>query len=503
MNTSRHIHLLLVLLLVASLLGGCGRSQPTSELTSEKTPSTVPVFHESNTDEHPLKGKKIEMTILGIGEWFPSELSGRMAARFSKYAKEKYGYDVSFSFVGSPAWSLFGKASASLAIGSQEFNIIIIDSQWLGAFAEPGWIVNVNGLIKKHPELNIEWWDPIITETYMEYPMGSGRLWGFPQEADVIVLFVRTDLLGDPAERKAFKSLHNMDLPQTFEDFVDLSMKDFEKVAEFFTRPGRDLYGTVMQYSEKYDFMTVYLYPFMFSLGGEIWDPKDQRIYGVINSDVNAEAMRWNRRMLAYQPPDAIHYGISENRDAFVQGKVATAFQWAAMGLAMITEENRDKVLVVPPPGFRQKDGSLRRIYSIGGQPWVINASNDESHMRVAVEFLQWWYLPQTQLEFARRGGNPSVKATLQSPGFDELQPWFRAMKYMLTANRSKDFWHHPKYAKLLEVQQEAFTAYASGRIDDPAVALEYIACRQQQILFESGSSKDPPPDSCADVILK
>ena len=127
--------------------------------------------------------------------------------------------------------------------------------------------------------------------------------------------------------------------------------------------------------------------------------------------------MVWNKRFLKYQPPGAINYGIAENIDAFTQDKVATAFQWAAVGLADDQRQEPDKVMVVPPPGFRQKDGAVKRLYCIGGQPWVINAFNDKAHMTVAIDFLKWWYLPETQLEFAKRGGNPAVKAVLETTG--------------------------------------------------------------------------------------
>ena len=453
--------------------------------------------------DHPLKGKKIEMAILGIGGWLPSRLGVDMSPIFAEYAKKNYGYDVSFTFAEAPFSALFQKAASTLATRSQEYNIIISDSQWLGAFAEPGWIVNVGDLIKENPELDIEWYDPVVVNTYMEYPEGSGELWGLPEEGDTIALFVRTDLFHDPAEIKAFKEKYGMDLPQTFEDFENLSMTDFEKVAEFFTRPDKDLYGTALQYSKEYDFMTMYLYPFMFSLGGDIWDPVERRVYGILNSDINAKAMVWNKRMLNYQPPGAVNYGIAEEIDAFTQDKVATAFQWAAVGLAMITDQNRDRVMVVPPPRFKLEDGSYKRLYSIGGQPWVINAFNDKAHMRVAVDFLKWWYLPETQLEFAKRGGNPCVKAVLEAPGFEDIQPWFRAFKYMLTTERSRDFWHEPKYSEMLAAQQEAFTAFSTGQIDDPALGLEWAACEQQKILFDAGRSKIKPPKSCSDVRLR
>ncbi len=294
-----------------------------------------------------------------------------------------------------------------------------------------------------------------------------------------------------------------MDLPQTFEDFEKLSMEDFEKIAQFFTRPEKGFYGTVMQYSKEYDYMTMFLYPFLFSMGGDIWDPKERRVYGVLNSDINARAMDWNKRMLNYQPPGADRFGISEEISAFTQNRVASAFQWAALGLSMITPENRDKVMVVPPPGFRQKDGSLKRLYPVGGQPWVINAFNDMSHMRVAVDFMKWWYLLETQLEFAKRGGNPCLKTVIDSPEFENIQPWFKAYKYMLKSDRSRDFWHDPKYAELLTIQQEGFTVYATGKAKDAGSVLEYVACKQQRILFEAKRSKIAPPTSCNNAKLR
>lgn len=444
----------------------------------------------------------VDMTILGIGGWVPSRLGVDMSPLFAEYAEDKFGYEVSFSFEEAPFSALFQKAAASLATRSQEYNLIISDSQWLGAFAEPGWIVNLNDLIEENPELDIEWYDPVVKNTYMVYPDGTDQLWGFPEEGDVIVLYVRQDLFSDPREKRAFRSEYGYDLPQNFEDWEDVKMTQFEEMADFFTRPGQGLYGTAMQYNKEYDFMTMYLYPFMFSLGGKIWDPQERRIYGILNSDVNAQAMRWNKRMLDYQPPGALNYGISEEVDAFTQGKVATAFQWAAVGAVMITEDNKDDVIVVPPPAFEREDGSVRRVYSVGGQPWVINSFNDEAHMRVSIDFLKWWYLPETQLEYARRGGNPTDKATLTASGFEDIQPWFRAYKYMLTTDRARDFWHEPKYSEMLAVQQEGWTAFAAGQVMDARNTLDWIACQQQKIMAEAGRSDIEPPSECDSITL-
>lgn len=455
-------------------------------------------------EEHPLAGQSIEMAILGIGGWLPSSLGAEMAQElFAPYAAENFGYEVSFSFADAPFSQLFQRAAASLSTRSNEFNIIISDSQWLGAFAEPGWIVNMNDIIAENPELDIDWYNPIVVSTYMTYPDGTDQLWGLPQEGDVMVLFVRQDLFTDPAEREAFAASHDFELPQTFEDWEDVTMTQYEQIAAFFTRPDEGLYGSAKQYDREYDYASMNLYPFMFSLGGDIWDPATGQIEGILDSDINAEAMVWNKRMLDYMPPGATNYGIGEVVDIFAQGQVATAFQWAAVGLSMITEETADDVLVVAPPLFERADGSLDRTYSMGGQPWVINAYNTPEQMRVATDFLKWWYLPETQLEFARRGGNPTDAQTLNAEGFDDINPWNRAYRYMLQDDRARDFWHEPNYSEMLSVQQEGFTAFTSGQVDDPANVLRWIACQQQQILFEAERTEIEPSSECRRVRLR
>jgi multiple sugar transport system substrate-binding protein len=452
-------------------------------------------------EAHPLAGQKITLNVLGIAGWLPSSLGVKMSPLFADYVKDRYGYDVSFGFAEAPFSDLFQKAATSLATKSQEYNIIIADSQWLGALAKPGFILKLNEVIAQNKELQIEWYSQTIVDAYQIYPDGTKELWGFPQEGDTIALYVRKDLLEDPREQQAFQAKYNAKLPQTFEDFDTLTMAEFEKVVAFFTRPDKQLWGTAMQYSRVYDFATCYLYPFLWSQGGEIWDPKTGQIEGILNSAINAKALEQAKGWLKYQPPGALNYGIAEEVDVFTQGKVFSCFQWAAVGLAMITPENKNKVLVVPPP----KHGTgadAKRVYTIGGQPWVINAYNDSAKMRVAIDFMKWWYLSETTLEYARRGGNPCDRATLAKPEFDAINPWNRAYKFMLAPGRSRDFWHDPKYSELLALQQEGFTSYLSGQTSSAKQALDYIACGQQQILLDAGTAKTAPSSSCSSTSL-
>ncbi|MEO1666797.1 MAG: extracellular solute-binding protein [Chloroflexota bacterium] len=488
--SSRPRHILVVVIIVLGMMMSVGTSL--------------------GQEDHPLAGESIEMSILGIGGWLPSSLGAEMANDlFVDYAAENYGYEVSFTFTESPFESLFQRAAASLATESDEFNIIISDSQWLGALATPGWIVDMDELIADglpelgidpQPALDLELYSDVARQTYQVFPDGSDEIWGLPQEGDVQVLFVRTDIVNDPEEMAAFEEANGFKIPETFEEWEALTMTDFELIAEWFTRPDEDLYGIAMQHSVVYDFYTMQLYPFMWSRGGEHWNEEERTMVGTLDTEVNAEAMEWNRRMLNYTPPGALSMGIGENVDAFTQGTVATSLQWAAVGLTMVTEENADSVAIVPPPAFEGPDGELSRVYSMGGQPWVLNAFNPADKMRVAVDFLNWWYLPETQLEFARRGGNPTVASTMNDPSFEDINPWNRAYKYMLEDGRARDFWHEPNYSEMLSLQQEEFTAYAAGEYDDALSVLQFVACEQQEILFDNGRTDIEPPEECEDA---
>ena len=434
-----------------------------------------------------LSGQTIDFTILGIGGWVPSSLSIEMSPLFAEYAKENFGYDVNFSFAEAPFDNLFQKAATSLAAQSNEFNLIISDSQWLGALSEPGWIIQLNDIIDANPNLQVDWYSESASKAYMNYPDGSDNIWGLPQEADVLILYVRADLFTDEAERAAFEEAYGYALPadDSVEEWEDIDYVKFGQISEFFTRPDDDLYGTTIQYSKIYDFLTGSFYPFIWSSGGEVWDQETKSVEGVLNTDLNAEMLALDKEFMQYCPPGAIDVDISGIIDNFNAGKAATGFQWAAQGAAMTGPEGSE-VWAVIPPGYRNDDESVSRTYSLGGQPWVINAFNTDEQMQVAVDFLNWWYTDETQLEFARRGGNPLGTNVLESDGFDEIQLWFPAYKYMMQEGYSKDFWHEPTYAELLAIQQEAWSAYMAG--DDGSVeaakaVMDDVAAKQQEVL--------------------
>ena len=131
----------------------------------------------------------------------------------------------------------------------------------------------------------------LVKNTYQVYPDGSGIRWGFPQMPDTQGVFMRKDMLEDPAEQAAFKAKTGKDLPTTAEAMYEIEFTDLVEIIEFFHRPDKEMYGTAMMYSKEYDFFSCAYYPFAYSTGGKIWDPATSDVYGILNSDINAAAM--------------------------------------------------------------------------------------------------------------------------------------------------------------------------------------------------------------------
>ncbi len=347
---------------LAGVLAACGGDD---EGSSETTLNPDDVAADSplrGTVGDEMQGKDIAMGLAALSGWPPSQIPVDLYPDFSAYTKENFGYTTSVTKTEAPFAELFQKIAPSLAAGSQEYNIMVSDSQWLGALAEPGWIVRADDIIALNPELDIPVYSSLVKSTYQVYPDGSGQRWGFPQMPDTQGCFMRLDWLEDPDEQAAFEAKYGYKLPTTFEEFEPLKMTEYEDIFEFFTRPDEGIYGTAMQYSKEYDFFSCAYHPYAYATG-DIWNPETGEVVGVLNTDEHAAALEYFVSLQKYQPPGAEAFGIGSMIDLFNQGQVFSALQWNAVGLFMQGDDNElaGKVLVGPHPKFDFADGSDRR----------------------------------------------------------------------------------------------------------------------------------------------
>jgi len=180
--------------------------------------------------------------------------------------------------------------------------------------------------------------------------------------------------------------------------------------------------------------------------------------------DTPGNARRWRIQIHAgVEPPGALNYFIAEVVDAFTQGKAFAAWQWGRRR-DDVPDALKGKVMVVPPPGFKDASGKLNRNYiiapALGDQPpsTTMHTCRWRSTSCAGGICGNLGQLPEARRPALRQGN-------ADQPGFDDIYPWNRTYKYML--QRSTDFWHDPRYAEMLATQQEGWNGYMTGEYKD------------------------------------
>lgn len=438
---------------------------------------------------------------MAVPDWPPTRI---MKDLFDKSYKAKSGNNVTLEPDFIPWPDYYTRLSGSLTSGEKRYSMAVSDSQWLGAFIEGGYYQKLNDAIDADPELQkiMDSLNPALVEAYSTYPHKSKNYYGFPQMPDVLVAYYRTDVFCDAGEAASFKAKYNAALPCTPEEMNNADWDMVQKFGEFFGRKkgenlsgtalDDDFYGIAYQAGKGYDFSTMQIASMIWQHGGDIWDETKAptgKAEGVVNSPEAVAGFERYLSLLQYMPP-VVKTGtmdIFKQDELFREGKVAYMINWIGFAESSIdgkTSKVSDKVDFAMAAGLKKSDGSLDRTYNIGGQPFVLMTWNDDTTNTEALEFVKWWLSPETQVAFAKAGGQSGLKSVYEDASYNSFRPWNHAFGASL--NNQKDIWHIPEFFELLVQQQAEFDKAITGQ-QDAKTSLDAIAKFQEELLQETG----------------
>lgn len=438
---------------------------------------------------------------MAVPDWPPTRIMKKM---FDEQYKSATGNKVTLEVDFIPWPDFYTRVNASLTSGEQKYNFAVSDSQWLGAFVEGGYFRKINDLIDADPGLKaaMDNMHPNPLNAYSTYPHKTPNYYGFPQMPDVLVNYVRTDILCNEEEQKNFLAKFNKKLPCTPEEIDDVDWDMFEMIGQFFQRKKGDMlagkpadddfYGIAYQAGKGYDFSSMQVNGFIWQYGGNTWDetqvPTGQA-EGVVNSPEAVKGLDHYLRLIQYMPPVAKTgtMDIFKSDELFREGKVAMNINWIGLGEASLdpkTSKVSDKLVFGLMPGLRGADGKISRWSNIGGQPFVLTTWTTETQIKEAVDFVKWWLSPEIQHQFAASGGQSAIKSVYEDPKYVTYRPWNRAWAGSL--DWQKDVWHVPQFFDLLTQQQDQFDLAITGK-QDAKTTLDNIAKYQQNLLTEAG----------------
>jgi multiple sugar transport system substrate-binding protein len=311
----------------------------------------------------------------------------------------------------------------------------VSDSQWLGAFIEGGYYLKINKYVDADPDLQAVFKDlhPAVKASYSTYPYKSDNLYGFPQMPDLVINYYRKDVFCDPTEQKNFMDKYKYKLPCAPEEMDKITWSNYKDFGEFFHRKkgemlmGKplddDFFGIEFQVGKGYDFFTTSVYEFLWQYGGDIWDETKQpnaHAVGVVNSPVAVESFERLLSFVKYMPPEGTtgNLDIFKTDELFRAGKVASNLEWIGFAESSInpaTSKVADKLDFAQLPGHKTDKGIVRWSV-IGGQPFVLMTWNTDVQNKEALDFCKWWLSTDTQIAFAKAGGQSALKSVYTKP---------------------------------------------------------------------------------------
>jgi multiple sugar transport system substrate-binding protein len=408
-----------------------------------------------------------ELTIFWA-EWDPANYLTELVGEY----EAETGVKVT---VETTPWSDFQtKAFTEFNAKGSAYDMVVGDSQWLGAGAEGGHYVDLSDFFKKNDLGNV--FAPATVKSYAEY---GGKFWAVPMEADAAGWSYRKDWFEDPKEMAAFKAKYGYDLapPTTFAQLTD--------IAEFFYRPDENRYGIAIYTDNAYDALAMGVENAIFSYGGELGDYTTFNVEGILNSDKNVAALENYKKLYSFTPPGWSKTFFAENNQAMTEGLVAMSLNFFAFFPALANPATNphaaDTGFFANPAGPTGEQGA-----ALGGQG--ISIVSYSEHKDEAYKFLEWFIKDSTQKRWAELGGYTASAAVLSSDEFRKATPYNEA--FYQTMFKVKDFWAVPEYAELLSTFNQHLYPFVVGGEGTAKEALDATAKDWAETFKKYGRTK-------------
>lgn len=319
---------------------------------------------------------------------------------------------------------MFTKIMQDYRSGAGAYDALNVIPAWMPDLANAGALEPLDDYVAKYgyaDELQK------IAPTYRDNQMKVGdKIFGFPDDGDVFLMYYRKDIFGDPKIQEEFKAKtgHDLAVPKTW--------AEFDEVGQFLTdKLAPNTYGAAFFRQPPY---TMFMFQERFrNEGGKFFDADTMK--ATINSDIGVKVLTDMRNENKFMPPGVEQFGFVENLAAFLQGQTAMTISWPPYGRWAAGYGTDQEVLSwVPKSTIAGKVG-----YALppGGHPelaagFALSVASKSKNKDAAYLFIQWLNsedisMQRVQLPYALR--DPFRDSHFTSPEY--LAKWPDAKDYL------------------------------------------------------------------------
>lgn len=392
---------------------------------------------------------------------------------------------IKVNVIESPISEMFTKTIQAHRAGSGAYDVLNVLPSQMPDMVQAGAIIPLDDWVDKYGFRDeLAKIAPVYRDNQMKV---NGKIYGFPDDGDVLILYYRKDLFEDPDNMKAFRAKHGYDLapPKTW--------KEFREIGQFITdKYAPEIYGAGMLHAPG---NAQFLFQERFRVeGGRFFDAETMK--ATINSDVGVRVFTEMKNDTEFQPPGVEQWGFIEPFNGFLAGNLAMTVSWPPVGrwaagygkgteaLNWIPETKvADTIGYALPPGGRPE---LAAGFSL-------SVASGSKHQEAAYLFIQWMNseeisLQRVQLPYALR--DPFRASHFESAEYRSR--WPSAGEYLDTLKKGAE-------TGLLDLSLIQIDRYEEGlrqslsRLwagDDPKTILDDLAATWDKLTKRIGVDK-------------
>ncbi len=407
---------------------------------------------------------------LGWAAWDPANALQELTKEFTS----ETGIEVNFEFVPWPNFA--DRMLNELNNKGKTFDLLIGDSQWIGAGAVYGHYVKLNDFFDKEG-ISMSDFSPATVYAYSTWPKGSKNYYALPAMGDALAWAYRKDWFDRPELKSEFKKKHGYDLG------VPANWNQLHDMCKFFQGreiDGQKRYGAAINTERGSEGITMGVTAAMYAWGMEYENPnKPYDMEGYFNSPQAVEAVEFYRKLYEdCAPPGHSDAYMVANLDAYKSGQVAFQMNWYAFWPGVSKEDSGGRV-----SGFFANPKQNVAAATLGGQGISVVKYSDKQDL--ALEYIKWFARPDVQQKWWDLGGYSCHNDVLNSPSFPTSTVY--AQGFLDSMGIVKDFWQEPTFVELMLPMQEAIHDYVVNGKGTAKGALDKIIAEWVEVFEADG----------------
>ncbi|WP_207535174.1 extracellular solute-binding protein [Desertivirga arenae] len=337
---------------------------------------------------------------------------------------------------------LYEATIAAGGLKSGDWDVAHINTDWIFEAWTNGDIENLKDYIKDKPPVEYpQGW----SDSLLQLQQFGEDVAGLPFHDGPECFIYRKDLFEDPIEQQAYLGKYGSPLgvPETWQEF--------HQVAQFFTRPEQNLYGTLFAclpdgHNTIFDFCLQ-----LWTRGGRVIRP-DASVH--LDTPEAIAGLDFYRTIVKDQSavhPKAFDYESVQAGMAFARGEVAMMVNWFGFAsMCEVYEESavKGKVDITRLPHDENSESASLNVY------WLYTIGSGSRNKKIAYDFIHFATNQENDKLLTLEGGIGCRLSTWNDPEINKVIPYYHKLEMLHKEARSLP--QKSNWAQIAEVIDQA-----------------------------------------------